>query len=137
MIFQTLNVRRETAVLFVEISAPPMNLEGPELVRDLVSLIQQAEADEVVQVIVFKSADPDYFISHVDVTKIKENRAEAAKLNGVHQSANYTGILAPVVSSLLRRSKVAYAESASGFQSREAEMDLAQLVSDIQNKTDA
>jgi enoyl-CoA hydratase/carnithine racemase len=33
-------------------------------------------------VLVFKSADPDYFISHVDVTKIKEYRAEAAKLTG-------------------------------------------------------
>jgi nicotinamidase-related amidase len=70
-------VRVEGSVLFVEISAPPVNLEGPELVRDLVSLIQQAEADIAVKVIVFKSADPDYFISHVDVTKIKENRAAA------------------------------------------------------------
>jgi enoyl-CoA hydratase/carnithine racemase len=33
-------------------------------------------------VVVFKSADPDYFISHVDVTKIKENREAAMKLNG-------------------------------------------------------
>jgi enoyl-CoA hydratase/carnithine racemase len=80
--FETLNLRDEGAVLFVEISAPPLNLEGPELVRDLVSLIQQAEADATVQVLVFKSADPDYFISHVDVTRIKENRAAAAKLNG-------------------------------------------------------
>ena len=30
----------------------------------------------------FKSADPDYFISHVDVTRIKEYREEAAKLTG-------------------------------------------------------
>lgn len=30
----------------------------------------------------FKSADPDYFISHVDVTRIKEYRQEAAKLVG-------------------------------------------------------
>jgi enoyl-CoA hydratase/carnithine racemase len=82
LVFETLKVRNEGAVLFVEISAPPMNLNGPELVRDLVSLIQQAEAGEAVQVLVFKSADPDYFISHVDVTRIKENRAEAAKLNG-------------------------------------------------------
>jgi len=59
-----------------------MNLEGPELIRDLVSLIQRAEADDTVQVIVFKSADPDYFISHVDVTRIKENREAAAKLEG-------------------------------------------------------
>jgi enoyl-CoA hydratase/carnithine racemase len=80
--FETLKVRREGAVLFVEIAAPPMNLLGPELVRDLVSLIQRAEADDSVQVLVFKSADPDYFISHVDVTRIKEYREEAARLTG-------------------------------------------------------
>jgi enoyl-CoA hydratase/carnithine racemase len=82
MDFETLKVNRERAVLFVDIAAPPMNLLGPELVRDLVSFIQRAEADDTVQVLVFKSADPDYFISHVDVTRIKEYRAEAAKLTG-------------------------------------------------------
>lgn len=82
MDFETLNVCSEGAVLFVEISAPPINLMGPELIGDLVSLIQQAEADEAVQVLVFKSANPDYFISHVDVTRIKENREAAAKLDG-------------------------------------------------------
>ena len=75
-------MHKEGAVLFAEIAAPPMNLLGPELVRDLVSLIQRAEADDAVQVLVFKSADPDYFISHVDVTRIKEYREEAAKLTG-------------------------------------------------------
>ena len=67
--FETLNVRREGGVLFAEIAAPPMNLLGPELVRDLVSLIQRAEADDAVRVLVFTSADPDYFISHVDLTR--------------------------------------------------------------------
>ena len=78
--YEKLHVRREGSVLFAEIAAPPMNLQGPELVRDLVSLIQRAEADDVVKVLVFTSADPDYFISHVDVTRIEENRAETAKL---------------------------------------------------------
>ena len=32
--------------------------------------------------LVFGSADPDYFISHVDVTRINEYRKEAAKLTG-------------------------------------------------------
>jgi hypothetical protein len=36
-------------VLFADISAPPMNLLGPEVVRDLVALIQ---------VLVFRSATP-------------------------------------------------------------------------------
>ena len=82
MVFETLTVRKEGAVLFVEIAAPPMNLMGPELVRDLVSLIQRAEADNAVKVLVFKSADPDYFISHVDVTRLAGYREEAAKLTG-------------------------------------------------------
>jgi enoyl-CoA hydratase/carnithine racemase len=80
--FETLAVHKEGAVLFAEISAPPMNLLGPELVRDLVSLIQQAEADDSLQVLVFKSADPDYFIPHVDITRIQQYREEAAKLTG-------------------------------------------------------
>jgi enoyl-CoA hydratase/carnithine racemase len=82
MDLETLRLRQEGAVMFAEISAPPMNLLGTELVRDLVSLIQQAERDDACQVIVFTSGDPDYFISHVDVTRIGEYRAEAAKLTG-------------------------------------------------------
>jgi enoyl-CoA hydratase/carnithine racemase len=80
--FDTLTVQQDGGVLFVEIAAPPMNLLGPELVRDLVSLIKAAESDDAVQVLVFRSADPDYFISHVDLNQIAEYRAEAAKLTG-------------------------------------------------------
>jgi enoyl-CoA hydratase/carnithine racemase len=69
----TLKLSTEGAVLFAKIEAPPMNLLGPELVRDLVSLIKVAE---------FTSADPDYFISHVDLTRVAEYRAEAAALTG-------------------------------------------------------
>src|SRR5262249_36784685 len=82
MQFDTLRVRREGAVLLVDIAAPPMNMLGTDLVRDLVLLIQQAEADTPLQVVVFGSADPDYFIPHVDVTQIAAYRAEAAKLAG-------------------------------------------------------
>src|SRR5262249_40267989 len=82
MDFETLRVRRDGAVLLADIAAPPMNLLGIELVRDLVSLIQQAEADDACHVLVFTSMDPDYFISHVDVTRISEYREVAAKLTG-------------------------------------------------------
>src|SRR5262249_17641330 len=79
---ETLDIQREEGVLFAAIDAPPMNLLGPELVRDLVSLIESAEADHTVQVVVFRSADPDYFISHVDLKRIAEYRAGAAKVTG-------------------------------------------------------
>jgi enoyl-CoA hydratase/carnithine racemase len=78
----TINARSEGGVVFAEIAAPPMNLLGPELVRDVVALIRRAEDDDTVKVIVFKSADPDYFISHVDLTRVAEYRAEAAALTG-------------------------------------------------------
>jgi enoyl-CoA hydratase/carnithine racemase len=80
--FETLRVHIDRGVVFAEIAAPPMNLLGPELVRDLVSVIQRAEADDAIHVLVFRSADPDYFISHVDLTRVAEYRAEAAKLTG-------------------------------------------------------
>jgi enoyl-CoA hydratase/carnithine racemase len=80
--FETIRVRQEGPVWFAEISAPPMNLLGTELVRDCVSLIQRAEADDTCQVLVFTSADRDYFISHVDVLRIGEYREQAAKLTG-------------------------------------------------------
>jgi hypothetical protein len=44
-----------------EIAAPPMNLLGAELVRDLVSFIKQGEPNETCRVLVFKSADAAYF----------------------------------------------------------------------------
>src|SRR5262245_40121561 len=79
---KTIKTRTEGAVLFADIAAPPMNLLGPELVRDIVSLIRFAEEDDSLKVLVFKSADPDYFISHVDLTRISDYRAEAVALTG-------------------------------------------------------
>jgi enoyl-CoA hydratase/carnithine racemase len=79
---ETITMRQEGGALFATIDSPPMNLLGPELVRDLVSLIERAEADRAIRVLVFKSADPDYFISHVDLTRVAEYRKEAARLTG-------------------------------------------------------
>lgn len=52
------------------IDNPPMNLFDQEFVEDLQSLMDELENDSDVKVIVFDSADPDYFISHIDLAKI-------------------------------------------------------------------
>ena len=70
-------------VLGVVVDAPPMNLIGPELVRDLVSLLGKLESGEGARVMVLESADPEYFIPHVDLTKVAEYTAEAAKAGGM------------------------------------------------------
>ena len=69
-------------VLSVIIDAPPMNLIGPELVRDLVRLFGALESGRDVRVVVLESADPEYFVPHVDLTKVAEYTAEAAKAGG-------------------------------------------------------
>ena len=50
--------------------------------RDLVSLFGALESDQETRVVVLESADPDYFIPHVDLTKVAEYTAEAAKAGG-------------------------------------------------------
>ena len=69
-------------VVTVTIDAPPMNLIGPELVRDLVGLFNALESDPEVRVMVLESADPEFFVPHVDLTKVAEYTAEAAKAGG-------------------------------------------------------
>ena len=81
--YRTLRVApSDEGVLSVVIDAPPMNLIGPELVRDLVGLLDTLESDQVTRVMVLESADPDYFVPHVDLTKVAEYTAEAAKAGG-------------------------------------------------------
>ena len=82
MDYKTLRLEPRGAVLTATIDAPPMNLIGPALVRDLVSLIEMLDTGEPYKVVVFRSGDPDYFISHVDVNQVEAYRKEAARLTG-------------------------------------------------------
>jgi enoyl-CoA hydratase/carnithine racemase len=55
--YRTLRVARiDEGVLSVVIDAPPMNLIGPELVRDLVTLLSELKSDEDMRVMVLESA---------------------------------------------------------------------------------
>jgi enoyl-CoA hydratase/carnithine racemase len=74
--------RSDEGVLNVVIDAPPLKLIGPALVRDLVTLLRELEADADTRVMVLESADPEYFVAHVDLTKVAEYTAEAAKAGG-------------------------------------------------------
>ena len=81
--YPTLQIgHHDVGVITVAIDAPPMNLIGPELVRDLVGLVGALESDPDVRVMVLESADPEYFVPHVDLTKVAEYTAEAAKAGG-------------------------------------------------------
>jgi enoyl-CoA hydratase/carnithine racemase len=74
---ETLRTELTGGVLTVTLDAPPINMIGPELVRDLVTLLDRLTRTTEVRVVVFDSADPDFFISHVDLTKVAEYSAKA------------------------------------------------------------
>ena len=68
--YETLGVKFDRGVLTVSINNPPVNLMTMVLFRDLVELTSEVEVDERVSVVVFESADPDFFIAHFDVETI-------------------------------------------------------------------
>jgi enoyl-CoA hydratase/carnithine racemase len=80
--FETIKTRLDSGVLFATIDNPPMNLIGPELVRDLINLLDTLEHDANVNVVVFDSADKEFFIPHVDIAKVAEYTKEAARIPG-------------------------------------------------------
>jgi enoyl-CoA hydratase/carnithine racemase len=60
--------KRSAAYWRVTIDNPPINVMGPQMVREFQELIDAIEADKDVRVIVFDSAVDDYFLNHSDFT---------------------------------------------------------------------
>jgi enoyl-CoA hydratase/carnithine racemase len=60
--------KRSPAYWRVTIDNPPINVMGPEMVREFQEVISSLEADEHVRVVVFDSAVDDYFLNHSDFT---------------------------------------------------------------------
>ncbi len=58
---------------------PPINMFVPSTIVELGTLMTDLEADPSVKVVVFQSANPDFFIAHLDVAKAAE-RPEALGL---------------------------------------------------------
>jgi enoyl-CoA hydratase/carnithine racemase len=63
----------------VTFSNPPINMFLPTTIVELGALMTDLEADPSVKVVVFQSANPDFFIAHLDVAKAAE-RPEALGL---------------------------------------------------------
>jgi enoyl-CoA hydratase/carnithine racemase len=68
--YTLLKVSPEPGLLVVEINNPPLNQMNPTMVEELTRLLQEAAESKEVRVIIFKSADPDIFISFYDVSEL-------------------------------------------------------------------
>jgi len=63
----SLQVSIASGVARVTLSNPPVNVLGVELMTGIRDFLQSVREDDSVRVIVFDSADPDFFIAHVDM----------------------------------------------------------------------
>ena len=66
--YKKLKIRVDKGVAFVTIDNPPINLMDLQLFMDIQKFNFQVEKDDDVRVIVFQSADTDFFIAHFDVS---------------------------------------------------------------------
>ena len=88
--YQTLSLSQDRGVCHVTISNPPVNVMTAELYQDLVAVTEALEMDDTIKVVVFQSADPDFFIAHFDVSLILTFPADgpaekATKLSPFHE----------------------------------------------------
>lgn len=56
----------------VTFSNPPINMFVPATIDELAALMSDLESDPSVKAVVFQSANPDFFIAHLDVAKAAE-----------------------------------------------------------------
>ena len=62
----------ETGVWRVSFANAPINMFVPTTIVELGALMTDLEAAASVKVVVFQSANPDFFVAHLDVTKAAE-----------------------------------------------------------------
>ncbi len=87
--YERIDVQVDNRVAVVTISNPPINIITAELAAELNALTVELKADPDLTVVVFKSADPDFFLAHYDVANIltfpTDTEAEKnAELNPFH-----------------------------------------------------
>ena len=87
--YELLKVETEGRLAWVTVSNPPINLITLPLYAELVALSQELAADKDLTVVVMKSADPDFFLAHFDVSAIlqfpiDEPATRETQLNDYH-----------------------------------------------------
>jgi enoyl-CoA hydratase/carnithine racemase len=86
MNFSTLLLNQEGAVLRVTIKNDPINLMNMTMIQELFQLSGMLITDPNTKVVVFDSANPDFFIAHVDLEEL------ATSLNDPAHASKYPDI---------------------------------------------
>jgi len=86
--YSCLSVELSDGVAFVTLDHPPINLFDVALMGEVDRLGRELEAHDAVRVVVFESANPEFFIAHADVELIQrlptDVREKSSELNFFH-----------------------------------------------------
>ncbi len=90
----------------VTIDNPPINMLDPEMIEELHALIIALEDSPSVTVVVFDSADPEYFMAHYDLLRADETSQELGA-TGLRRLPDFTTRLTrlPAISIALIRGR--------------------------------
>ena len=76
--YEMLTVEIAERVATVTVDNPPINLITPQLYAELAQLSVELKADPELLVVVMKSANPDFFLAHFDVSAILQFPTDTA-----------------------------------------------------------
>jgi enoyl-CoA hydratase/carnithine racemase len=68
--YSTFSLKRDGAILRVTLSNPPVNLISFKMMGELFQLCGQLVVDTQTRVVILDSADPDFFLAHVDLEDV-------------------------------------------------------------------
>jgi enoyl-CoA hydratase/carnithine racemase len=76
-IMKKLRITRQSPAYWrVTFDNPPLNLIDPDVLHELRDLINQFEAADELKVVVFDSANPEFYIAHVDFLRVGETATD-------------------------------------------------------------
>ncbi len=75
--YRTLTVRRDGRILRVDFTNPPLNLMNIQMVGELFDLAGTLAFDPEIAVVVFGSANPEFFIAHFDLVDMFRSMEDA------------------------------------------------------------
>jgi enoyl-CoA hydratase/carnithine racemase len=70
--YTTLHVTLDAGIARIVLDNPPVNVLGGTLIRELHDLLARVRDERSVRVLVFSSANPEFFLAHVDIHILDE-----------------------------------------------------------------
>ena len=84
--YSALHITLDQGLATVTIGHPPLNVLDLALITELLQFVAAVRTDEEVRVIVFQSADPEFFLAHGDMNFIADPASLAAFMGSVPPS---------------------------------------------------